>query len=292
VPTRRCRLMDDVGPGSGRVDAHVHVWQLARGDYDWLEPTGQLTPIYRDFSIDEYDGLRRAAGIDQAVLVQAAATVAETEFLLSVAEATSFVTGVVGWVDFDSSEAGASLARLAQSPWMKGVRPMIQDIPDPGWMLRPELDAAFRAVIDLGLGFDALTMPWHLENLLTLLTRYPEMRVVVCHASKPQIAERAFDEWSENMARIAADTNARCKLSGLVTEAGANWTTDDLSPYVDHLLASFGADRLIWGSDWPVCSLAASLADWLTATNDLLTGISPAQRAKIMGGNASEFYRL
>ncbi|MFV2092850.1 MAG: amidohydrolase, partial [Hyphomicrobiales bacterium] len=230
--------------------------------------------------------------IDRAVLVQAAATIAETEFLLSVAEATPFVAGVVGWVDFDSPEAGAELVRLAKNPWMKGVRPMIQDIPDPGWMLRPQLDAAFRAVIDQGLGFDALTMPWHLENLHTLLARYPEMRVVVCHASKPQIGERAFDEWATSMARIATDTNAFCKLSGLVTEAGPDWSTDDLRPYVEHLLVSFGPGRLIWGSDWPVCTLAAPLAKWLATTHELLAGLAPGQRDQILGVNATDFYRL
>ena len=275
-----------------RVDAHAHVWQLARGDYDWLTPTEPFAPIYRDFNIDEYDGLRRAAGIDQVVLVQAAASVAETEFLLKIAAQTPFATGVVGWVDFDSPEAGADLARLAQSPWMKGVRPMIQDIPDPDWMLRPELDPAFRAVIDLDLAFDALTLPQHLKNLLALLTRYPDLRTVACHASKPQIGVRAFDEWAENIGHIAADTNACCKLSGLVTEAERDWTTDDLAPYVDHLLATFGPARLIWGSDWPVCTLVATYGEWLTATDALLAEVTPQDRAQILGTNATLFYRL
>ncbi|MHA1524629.1 MAG: amidohydrolase family protein [Alphaproteobacteria bacterium] len=275
-----------------RIDAHAHVWQLARGDYDWLTPTEHLAPIYRDFTLGDYDQLRQAGAIDQVVLVQAAATIAETEFLLEIAGQSPFVAGVVVWVDFASPDAGADLARLAQKPFMKGVRPMIQDIPDPNWMLQPGLDGAFRAVIDQGLAFDALTKPQHLKNLLTLLARYPDLRTVVCHASKPDISARAFDEWADNIGRIASDTNAKCKLSGLVTEAGPDWTTDDLRPYVDHLLATFGPGRLIWGSDWPVCTLAASFDKWCAVTGQLLTEITSAERDQILGTNATQFYRL
>ena len=272
-----------------RIDAHQHFWEVARGDYGWLTP--DLGAIYRDFGPDDLAPLLRAEDIDGTVLVQAAPTVAETEYMLSIAEKTPFVLGVVGWVDFEAADAPDTIARLARDPALKGLRPMIQDIADDDWMLRPGLDAAFRALIDADLTFDALTLPRHLPNLLTLLKRYPEMRVVIDHASKPEIEAGRLDPWRDNMAALAA-TSAFVKLSGLVTEAGSDWTTDHLRPVSDHLLGTFTPSRMIWGSDWPVCTLASSYADWCQSSRALLSGLSETQRAAIMGGNAVSAYRL
>ncbi|PSC03932.1 amidohydrolase [Alsobacter soli] len=273
-----------------RIDAHQHFWNPARGDYGWLTP--ELQTLYRPFSPDDLELLIEEAGVGGTVLVQAAPTVEETEYMLGLADATDWVLGVVGWVDFNDPKHIAHVDRLARHKKLKGFRPMIQDIPDVDWMLKPELDWAFRCLVAHDLAFDALVRPEHLDNLLALLTRYPDLRAVVDHAAKPRIRAGAFDEWAGPMARIARETDAKCKLSGLVTEASANWSAESLQPYVDHLLEVFGPGRLIWGSDWPVCTLASSYQRWVDATEELLTSCSAGERLAIFGGNAASFYRL
>lgn len=273
-----------------RIDAHQHFWQLSRGDYGWLTPS--LAPIYRDFMPYDLAPFLGRHGIEGTVLVQAAPTDAETDFMLSLARANAFIEGVVGWVDFADPAAPRRIADLAGPPKLKGLRPMIQDIADDDWMLCPELEPAFRALIDHGLVFDALVLPRHLDNLRKLLARYPQMRVVVDHCAKPAIASGAFVDWARDIERIATDTDACCKLSGLVTEAGEAWTVEGLRPYVEHVVNCFGADRIIWGSDWPVCTLAAGYDAWVAATEDLLSSCALAEREAILGGNAVRLYRL
>lgn len=273
-----------------RVDAHQHFWTLARGDYGWLTPG--FDPIYRDFGPDDLAPMLTAAGIDHTVLVQAAPTVAETEFLLDLAARSEFVKGVVGWVDFENTAAPDEIARLAANPALVGLRPMIQDIADDDWMLRADLTPAFAALTAHDLTFDALTLPRHLSNLRKLLARHPDMRTVIDHGSKPSIRNGQFDGWSDDMAALARETTAYCKLSGLVTEAAPGWSVADLRPYVEHLLATFGPQRLIWGSDWPVCTLASTYENWLETTDILLSGLSDAERDAILGGNATRAYLL
>ncbi|MGF1619801.1 MAG: amidohydrolase family protein [Rhodomicrobiaceae bacterium] len=273
-----------------RIDAHQHFWSIARGDYDWLTP--ELGAIYRDFSPDDLKPLLEEARIEGTILVQAAPTEAETRYMLGLACENPFIKGVVGWVDFEAADAPDRIAELAQEPALVGLRPMIQDIPDPDWMLRDALTPAYEALIAADLTFDALTLPRHLKQLRLLLTRHPRMRVVIDHASKPDIRTGGFDGWAGDMAVLASSTNAFCKLSGLVTEAARDWTIEDLRPYVAHLLAMFGASRLIWGSDWPVCTLAASYGEWIAATDELLAAVSEADKAAIMGGNAIRAYQL
>ncbi|WP_171180622.1 amidohydrolase [Ruegeria sp. HKCCD8929] len=273
-----------------RIDAHQHFWTLARGDYGWL--TADLEVLYRDFGPEDLTPMLKAAGIEGTVLVQAAPTVAETEFMLGLADRNSFIKGVVGWVDFESPDAPDEIARLAQHPALVGLRPMIQDIADPDWMLRGDLAPAFAALTGQDLTFDALVLPHHLSNLRRLLERYPQMRVVIDHGAKPRIADGDFRDWATDMAAMARDTSAFCKLSGLVTEAAVGWTVDDLKPYVVHLLDTFGPERLIWGSDWPVCTLASSYERWLEATDILLADLDSAAKSAILGGNATRAYRL
>jgi L-fuconolactonase len=273
-----------------KIDAHQHFWKIDRADYGWLTP--ELSALYRDFLPGDLNPLLKTAGIDATVLVQAAPTIQETEFLLSLAEQHAFIRGVVGWVDFASQTASDEIERLASHPALVGLRPMIQDIPDPNWMLRPELKPAFDALIASDLTLDALTLPRHLSNLQQLLDRYPDMRVVINHGSKPQIRQGAFSEWARAMATLAKETSAFCKLSGLVTEAAENWTVEDLAPYAEHLLDTFGPRRLIWGSDWPVCQLGGGYQRWLSATDTLLEGLSEADRAAIFGLNAVAAYRI
>lgn len=273
-----------------RIDAHQHFWSLNRGDYGWLTP--ELKDIYRDFLPDDLTPTLAAQGIKGTVLVQAAPTLAETEYMLSLADEHAFVKGVVGWVDFEQAEAPTQIANLAQHPAMVGLRPMIQDIADPDWMLRADLTPAFEALIAADLTFDALTLPPHLSNLSHLLERHPDMRVVINHGAKPLIRDGVIEPWATNMARLARDTPAYCKLSGLVTEASTDWAITDLQPYVDHLLDNFGPDRLIWGSDWPVCTLASSYERWVETTDTLLSALTADERDAILGGNAARAYKL
>ena len=174
---------------------------------------------------------------------------------------------------------------------------MIQDISDVDWMLRDDVQWAYQAIVDLDLTFDALGFTRHLDNFLTLLRRYPDMRVVIDHGMKPPIRDHAegpehFDRWAEGMSRLADQTRARCKFSGLVTEARPDWTLDDLRPYADHLLAAFGPERLMWGSDWPVCQLRASYDAWREAAQALTAHLDAEARAQVFGGTAIGFYRL
>lgn len=273
-----------------KIDAHQHFWRVARGDYGWLTP--DKGPIYRDFLPDDLAPHLAAATVDGTVLVQAAPTVAETEFMLSLAADTDFVKGVVGWVDFESTDVADQISRLNAYELLVGLRPMIQDIEPEDWKLQPQLTPAFEALIAHDLTFDALTLPKHLPHLRELLSRHPSMRVVVDHASKPLIRDGLFDAWAHDMAALARESAAFCKLSGLVTEADAEWTVADLRPYVDHILDTFGPERLIWGSDWPVCTLAASYSEWNDAAEKLLSDLTPPQRAAVMGGNAIGAYRL
>jgi len=271
-----------------RVDAHQHFWSPARGDYGWLTP--DLAPLYRDFGPADLRPELARAGIERTVLVQAAPSVHETEYMLGIADATEFVAGVVGWVDFEDPGDRRHLERLARHSKFRGVRPMIQDLPDPDWMLRPDLDWAYRALVELDLSFDALGFPRHLENFLRLFERYPALRAVVDHCAKPEIAAGRFDEWARAIERIARETPAFCKLSGLATEAGANWSPERLAPYSEHVLDVFGPARVMWGSDWPVCLLASSYQRWHDAARRLL-GERPGAD-EVFGGTAARFYRL
>ena len=276
-----------------KIDAHQHYWQPARGDYDWM-PDDDPTLSRAYFPVDLAPQLADV-GIARSVLVQAAATVNETEYLLGLADATETVGAVVGWVDFEASDVTETLGRLAKHPKFAGVRPMIQDIPDDDWMLRDHVQDGFRAVRDFGLTFDALGFPRHLANFLTILTRYGDMRSVVDHCMKPNIAGHSADSfrfWADGMSAIAAETEAFCKLSGLVTEAGENWTVDDLRPYALHILDVFGPDRVMWGSDWPVVRLRAEYDRWLEAAEVLTDNLSADEKARVFGGTAAEFYRI
>jgi L-fuconolactonase len=276
-----------------RVDAHHHVWRLDRGDYGWLRPSAALQAIYRDFDLDELRPQLRRAGIDASVLVQAAPTVQETQFLLEVARQNSdVVRGVVGWADLAATDAPDVLARMASNAMLKSVRPMLQDAPDARWILRPEVQRALAAMPGLGLRFDALVKSQHLQPLLRVLDQRPDLAVIVDHCAKPGVAHGEWQPWADDLAAIARHPTACCKLSGLVTEAGANWSVPLLRRYVDHVLDCFGSERVIWGSDWPVVTLAASYARWNEATDELLAGLSPEARTAVRGENAIRSYGL
>jgi L-fuconolactonase len=270
------------------VDAHHHVWKLARGDYAWITP--DLAPLWRDFDLAHY-AEAAPRGIGASVLVQAAPTAAETRFLLEVARASAGrVLGVVGWVDLDGDDAIETLEELAREPLLRSVRPMLQSLPDPEWILRPRVQEALSALPGLGLRFDALVKPPQLSALVRMLERHPDLDVVIDHGGKPPIVARAFEPWATYMRAAAAHSRTYCKLSGLVTEAARNWNVAALQAYVDHLFECFGAGRMMWGSDWPVVELNGGIDNWWGATKTLLDPLDDAARAAVLGGNARRFY--
>lgn len=277
------------------IDAHFHSWQIARGDYGWLTPA--LAPLYRDVPVADWQALAQPLGISGGVLVQAAPTEAETLFLL--AQAANLpphgprVLGVVGWVDLLAPGAAQRIATLArQYPLLKGLRPMLQDIPHPDWILQPALTPALQAMAAHDLVFDALVKPVHLPRLLTLAARHPRLRLVIDHAAKPDIASGQWQPWADQLTRLAADTGAVCKLSGLLTEAGPQPAPDAARRWAAHVLATFGANRVMWGSDWPVLELASSYGDWWREAQQLSTHLSAAEQAALFGGTARRTYRL
>jgi L-fuconolactonase len=276
------------------IDAHFHCWQLSRADYGWLDPdlNPALTPICRDISVGDWQAQSAAQGVTGGVLVQAAATEAETWFLLAQAEAHAAVLGVVGWLDLLAPDAPARMAKLARHPKLKGLRPMLQDLPDPAWILKPDLAPALQAMSDTGLVFDALVKPVHLPHVLTLAGCYPNLTIVIDHAAKPNIAAGEWQPWADGMARLATDTQALCKLSGLMTEAGSVPQPGALRPYAAHVLRCFGPLRVLWGSDWPVLALAGSYQQWWCETQQLLSGLDAPSQAAVMGENARRCYRL
>ncbi|HTX48488.1 MAG TPA: amidohydrolase family protein [Caulobacteraceae bacterium] len=274
-----------------RIDAHQHFWRLARADYGWL--TAEDFPaLYRDFGPSDLAPLLEAASVERTVLVQAAPTAAETAYLLELAETTPFVAGVVGWADLEAPDAPGAIEALAAKPALLGLRPMLQDLDDDAWILRPSVAAALDTIQRAGLRFDALVKPRHLPHLTRLLAARPGLRVAIDHGAKPDIAGGALAEWAEAMRRIGRDSAAVCKVSGLVTEAAPGWRGETLQPYVDVLLEAFGPARLMWGSDWPVVNLAGGYATWHAAAEALTECCTADERAEIFGGTAQRFYGI
>jgi L-fuconolactonase len=274
-----------------RVDSHQHFWQIDRGDYGWLNAADH-PKIARDYLPRDLAPLLAAGRIDRTILVQAAPTESETGFLLELANSTPFVAGVVGWIDFEAAEVAEKVACLANHPKLVGLRPMIQDIADVEWMLRPQFALTFSGMQKRALCFDALVAPRHLPALETFLRRYDGLSVVIDHGAKPDIVGVGLDVWSTSIRRIARTSRALCKLSGLATEAGPDWNAEILKPYVDVLLESFGASRLMWGSDWPVLNEVGDYAGWLNAAETLTAHLSSAECEQIFGGTAATFYGI
>ncbi|MFQ3664917.1 MAG: amidohydrolase family protein [Sphingomonadaceae bacterium] len=273
-----------------RIDSHHHVWQRARGDYGWLTP--ESGPLWNDFAFADLAPALDAGAIGRTVLVQAAPTLAETCFLLETAAASPRVAGVVGWADLAAPDAFSVIAALATRPRLVGLRPMLQDLADDGWILRREVQPALAAMAGGGLTFDALVRPRHLPILAELRQQHPALAIVIDHGAKPDIAGGDLRAWKRDLAAVASDGMTCCKLSGLVTEAGPGWTIETLRPAVEAILELFGPERVMWGSDWPVLLLAGSYAGWLAAAEALIEPLPAADRALVMGGTAARFYGL
>jgi L-fuconolactonase len=273
------------------IDAHQHFWTLSRGDYGWITPE-DVPALCRDFGPKDLCLLIQDAGISHTVLVQCAETLAETRFLLDIARETDFVAGVVGWVDFASPSAADDIADLAQDDNLVSMRPMLQDMDDKAWILRPELEPAFKALAAAHLAFDILIKPPHLPHMPAFLRKYPDLPMVIDHFAKPYIAAGEMEPWASQIRELARHPRLFCKLSGLATEAGDGWDAARLKPYVDVVLEAFGPSRLMWGSDWPVLTLAGSYPQWFAAAQALTSHLTAAERGEIFGGTAARFYGL
>jgi L-fuconolactonase len=271
-----------------RIDAHHHVWTLARGDYHWLTP--DLAPIHRDFHLSDLAPHLSAVGIEGTILVQAAPTEAETMFLLDVAENAEVIRGVVGWTDFDAADGVARVDALAARRVLVGLRPMVQDIADDDWLLGPQLAPPLTAMAGHDLVFDALVLPRHLPRLLRVVDRHPNLQFVLDHFGKPPLATGDTAGWKRDIALLAERANIVCKLSGLATEAARDWRVADLRQAVDHVRACFGPQRMLWGSDWPVVNLAGGYVKWFAAAEALLTDLSADEKAGVFGENAVRIY--
>ena len=277
------------------VDSHQHFWDPARFDYFWMAGEAEA-PLRRPYAPADLAPLLAAAGVDRTVLVQALQSVDETRWFLETAAATPFVAGVVGWVDLTGPGVAETLAELRARPdgrYLVSVRHMVQDEPDPEWLLRPEVVPGLRAVAAAGLAYDLLLRPPQIAAATRLCAALPDVRFVVDHLAKPPIATGELEPWSRLMAPFGAMPHVWCKLSGMVTEANrAAWSADNLKPYVARVMDLFGEERVMFGSDWPVCTLAASYGEVKSALETALGPVSDATRGRIFGGNATDFYRL
>jgi L-fuconolactonase len=277
------------------VDGHHHFWDPSRRDYPWMGD--ELAPIRRAFGPDDLRPLLARAGVDRTIVVQTIPRVDETRELLTMAAATDFIAGVVGWADLADPAIAKTLATLRAGDggdFLVGIRHQVHDEPDAGWLLRDEIQRGIRAVGESGLVYDVLVRTRELPPALELVRRLPEVSFVIDHLAKPRIAAGASDpEWERAMAPFSDCANVTCKLSGMVTEASwTGWTVDDLRPYVKRAIGWFGADRCIFGSDWPVCLMAASYEEVIGALRDLTSDLKSIDKEAVFGANATRVYGL
>ncbi len=273
------------------VDAHHHLWDLDRFDYPWMPPGDNV--LTKTYLPEHIAPLLKQNGVDKTVVVQAKHSVEEAEWLLDLAEANDFIAGVVGWVDLTSPDVGDVLDGLQRRPGFVGVRHQVHDEPDDRWLLRDDVVRGLRELARHRLAYDLLLRPQHLQYIPALAERVPDLRLVVDHIAKPLIAAGTMEPWATDIAAVAALPGVYCKVSGMVTEADmADWGVEDLKPYVSHVIKQFGFDRLMFGSDWPVCLLAGTYDQVLEATLAAAGSISDAERAALMGANATSFYGL
>lgn len=276
------------------VDTHHHFVDPDRAEYPWM--TGPKAVLRRRFMAEELRPALVENGVDRTILVQTLVGMDETRQFLDLAVSVDFLAGVVGWVDLTSARVGQDLAALrspASGRYLVGVRHKLHDEPDPEWILRPDVRRGLRAVQESGIVFEFLVRPRELPACLEAARRFPQLRFVIEHIAKPDIAAGEMETWAARMAPFGELRNVWCKLSGMVTEADwKEWTPGGLAPYVERCREWFGEDRLLFGSDWPVCLLAGSYSQVKQALEIALGKTSPETRAKIFGGNAIRLYGL
>jgi L-fuconolactonase len=276
------------------VDAHHHFWDPSRAEYPWM--SAALDPVRRRYAPEDLAVELGGAAVAQTILVQTRSSLDETREFLATAETTPFVAGVIGWVDLTDPSVADQLATLRAGhggEWLVGIRHQVHDEPDERWLRRPEVDRGLRAVGAAGLVFDLLVRTRELPAALETVQAHPGLRFVIDHLGKPAIADGAWQPWADRLSAFRPLPNAWCKLSGLVTEADwVAWRTEEILPYVGHAVDVFGAQRLLFGSDWPVCLLAASYAQVLGLARDTLDTLTEREQAAVFGENAREVYGL
>lgn len=274
-----------------KIDSHQHFWAYSPEEYPWIGPG--MERLARTYLPGDLEPLLAAAGLDGCVAVQARQTVEETRWLLELADRHPIIRGVVGWVDLRAADVADQLRRFAEHPRFVGVRHVVQDEPDTRFVLGDEFRRGLRAVHDFGLTYDLLLYPPQLPAAVELARLTPEQPYVLDHLAKPAIKEQRIDPWRADLTALAAQENVCCKLSGMVTEAArGGWQRADFRPYLEIVLDAFGAERLMIGSDWPVCLLAADYADTLGIVTDFIASLSVGEQAAIMGRTAARFYGL
>ena len=273
------------------VDSHHHFWDLSNLDYDWM-PTGDNV-LRQNRLPSDLKPLIDSVGVERTVIVQAHSSLEEAHWLLDLAAENEFVAGVVAWVDLSDPGVGSTLDELQRDPHFKGVRHIWHDEPDDGWIMRLDVLRGLRELAKRDIPFDLLPRPQHLKYIPRLLDAIPDLRTVVDHIAKPLIGEGVFEPWESDLRRVADIPGVYCKISGMVTEADhERWKPDHLTPYVSRVVEMFGYDRLMFGSDWPVCTLAGTYEQVFRAADHALGPISDEARAAVFGGNAERFYGL
>jgi L-fuconolactonase len=276
------------------VDSHHHFWDPTRARYPWM--TDDLAAVRRPFGPDDLRPDLVAAGVDYTVLIQTRSSEEETRAFMAIAAGTPFIAGVVGWVDLTAPDVADRLAALKVRPdgtTLVGIRHQVHDEPDARWLLRDDVRRGLRAVRDASLAYDLLVRTRELPAALETVHAFPDLRVVIDHVAKPPIRSGEIEAWAAALAPFKEQDRVYCKLSGMVTEASwRDWTLADLQPYIDRVVDIFGEDRLMFGSDWPVCLLAATYTTVYATLCDALRGLPPSARDKIFGANAIKFYQL
>ncbi|GGS70411.1 amidohydrolase family protein [Streptomyces cinerochromogenes] len=277
------------------VDAHHHVWDLAVRDQDWIRGP-ELAALRKNFGLADLEPEARSAGVDRTVLVQTVTAAEETPEFLALAAGHGLVAGVVGWTDLTRPDVADELARLRALPggsFLKGVRHQVQGEPDPEWLLRPDVLRGLAAVADAGLVYDLVVLPHQLPACVRAAAALPRLTFVLDHLGKPPVASGDREPWASGLRALAALPNTVAKLSGLVTEADpASWTTEDLRPYTDAALEAFGPGRLMFGSDWPVCTTAATYTRVHDVARELTSALGPAERTALFETTAARVYDL
>jgi L-fuconolactonase len=276
---------------SERIDAHHHLWRYRKEDYEWIGPG--MEALARDFLPADLREEMGACGVDGSVAVQARQSVEETDWLLELARESNFIRGVVGWAPIASAEFPSVLERWRGNSLLKGLRHVIQDEVEDGFINRKDFNAGIAALAGSNLIYDILIYERHLPAAIEFVDRHPNQIFVLDHIAKPRIKEREIEPWRRNLFELAQRGNVYCKLSGMVTEANwTNWSKSDLQPYFDAALEAFGPGRLMVGSDWPVCLLACTFRRWFDTVHEFLTELSTAEKDSILGGVASQVYSL
>ena len=278
------------------IDTHHHLWKLENGYYNWL--TKDLKPIYKDFDLKDYEAIIKDFDVHSSIVVQAAAKVQETFYLLDIAKNSTLIKGVIGWVELLSDHVLTNIDELNQQPLFKGIRPMLQNIPQSNWILNPNFDLIFKKLIQKELIFEALIRPIHIEHIITLAKNYPNLKIVINHGAKPTIKhhlskdDEDFEHWKTSMTQAAEYENIFCKLSGLVTEVKGKVNFEALYPYMSHIIEVFGTKRVFFGSDYPVINLASSYSNWFTIVQEFLRNFTESERQNILEKNAQKFYKI